>query len=46
MEQEEPKQETVELYDAIDLINWLQRLIAKKFYSDDAEDLIKEFKKK
>jgi hypothetical protein len=31
----------------IELINWLQQsLTAKKFYSTDAEDLIKQFKKK
>jgi hypothetical protein len=30
----------------IELINWLQSLTAKKFYSSDAEDLIKQFKKK
>ena len=30
----------------IELINWLQSLTAKKFYSSDAEDLIEQFKKK
>lgn len=36
-----------QLCNQIDLINWLQQsLTAKKFYSSDAEDLIKEFKKK
>lgn len=30
----------------IELINWLQSLTAKKFYSSDAEDLLEQFKKK
>ena len=30
----------------IELINWLQSLTAKKFYSSDAEDLVEQFKKK
>ena len=29
-----------------ELINWLQSLTAKKFYSSDAEDLFEQFKKK
>ena len=30
----------------IELINWLQSLTAKKFYSSDAEDLLEQFKRK
>jgi len=29
-----------------DFVNWLQSLTAKKFYSEDAEDLIHEYKNK
>jgi hypothetical protein len=30
--------------DLENFVNWLQSLTAKKFYSKDAEDLIKEYK--
>ena len=43
----EIKQTQERMYsEEIELINWLQSLTAKKFYSSDAEDLLEQFKKK